>query len=92
MSKVIMYHYVRNYSSKLPYFNFLHKKSFYKQLKFLKRKFNFFVLNDNLHKLRYSKKILLTFDDGLKEHLNIAKFLKKENILGIFFISSYPLI
>ena len=72
MSKVIMYHYVRNYSSKLPYFNFLHKKSFYKQLKFLKRKFNFFVLNDNLHKLRYSKKILLTFDDGLKEHLNIA--------------------
>ena len=45
-------------------------------------------LNDNNFSSisTYKDKLVLTFDDGLKEHLNASKLLKKENILGIFFI------
>ena len=37
MIKAVMYHYVRRYSSELPYLKFLDEKDFIKQLDFLKK-------------------------------------------------------
>ena len=88
MSKVVMYHYIRNFDKSLPYFNFLHLSDFKKQINYLEKKESFFRISDDLDKNFSKNKFLLTFDDGLKEHLNVAKYLKKKNILGFFFIPS----
>ncbi len=92
MSKVLMYHYIRSFDKKFPYFNFLHVKDFKKQNVYLKKKKGFFDLNESITKNIKKNKILLTFDDGLKEHLNIAEYLNKKKIIGFFFIPSLPLI
>lgn len=88
--KIIMYHNVKNYDQKLPYQNFLSIKKFKKQLKFFKDKYGLISNKNEIYKK--NKKVLLTFDDGLKHHYEIAKILKKKNILGIFFICTKPLI
>ena len=91
MSKVVMYHYIRSFDKSLPYFNFLHFNDFKKQINYLEKKKSFFNISDDLNKNYYKNKFLLTFDDGLKEHLNVAKYLKKKNILGLFFIPGLQL-
>ena len=91
MSKVIMYHYVRSFNKLFPYFNFLHLNDFKKQNNFFSKKNSFVKINDNLDEELNQNHFLLTFDDGLKEHLKIAKYLKKKNILGFFFIPTYQL-
>jgi peptidoglycan/xylan/chitin deacetylase (PgdA/CDA1 family) len=88
MTKVIMYHYIRNYSKKFPYYNFLHKKDFQKQIAFFEKKFYF----KNQYDLDNKDNILLTFDDGLKDHIWVAKYLFKKKIKAIFFLSCYPYI
>ena len=83
-----MYHYIRNYSKEFPYFSFLHKDSFLKQIK----KFNNLItLKDDIDFYTNNNKTILTFDDGLKEHFQISKLFFKNNIKGIFFINSLPL-
>ena len=91
MSKIIMYHYIRKFKKDFPFFKFLNEQDFKKQLIFFKKKNSFFSLNDTLKNQLYKNHFLLTFDDGLKEHLKIAKYLHKKKILAIFFISSYPI-
>ena len=86
-----MYHYIRNFDKDFPFFNFLHQKDFIKQNNFLLKKKDFIHLDESLDLNFSEKKFLLTFDDGLKEHLKIAKFLKKRKIMGLFFIPSLPL-
>ena len=83
-----MYHYVKTFDRKLPYFNFLHKESFKKQIKFFENKFKINKINDI--DIFENKKILLTFDDGTKDHYWVANYLKKKNYKAIFFISTYP--
>ena len=86
-----MYHYIRKFDKALPFQNFLHIESFKKQIEYLKSQKKIMELNskiaDSYHKNRY----LLTFDDGFKEHLQIARYLKKKKLLGVFFIPSLPL-
>lgn len=91
MSKVIMYHYIRNFDDEFPYFNFLSLEDFKKQNNFFSKRKKFISLKEDLSENYNKDKFLLTFDDGLKEHLNIAKFLKKKNILGLFFIPTMQL-
>ena len=74
MSKVVMYHYIRGFDKSLPYFNFLHLSDFKKQINYLEKKESFFSVSDDLVKNFSKNKFLLTFDDGLKEHLNVAKY------------------
>ena len=74
MSKVVMYHYIRSFDKSLPYFNFLHFNDFKKQINYLEKKKSFFNISDDLDKIYNKNKFLLTFDDGLKEHLNVAKY------------------
>ena len=73
---------LKNFDPKLPYQNFLSIKKFKKQLKFFKDKYG---LISNKRKYLMKIKNILTFDDGLKHHYEIAKFLNKKKILGIFF-------
>ena len=39
----------------------------------------------------YCNKYILTFDDGLKDHIFVARKLKKHNIKAVFFIPSGPI-
>lgn len=88
MTRVIMYHYIREFDKDFPYFDFLHKKDFKKQINWLKKKFKIIKNNEG----NIKDKTILTFDDGTKDHLWVAKYLKSINLSGIFFISTYPLI
>ncbi len=92
MSNVIMYHYIRSFDNEFPYFKFLDFKNFKKQNNFFLKKKGFIKITDNIDEDYYKDKYLLTFDDGLKEHLKVAKYLHNRNILGIFFVPSYQII
>ena len=85
--KAIMYHYIRDYDKGYPFFNFLSKKKFKKQLNLFEKnilsKYENFSKNDD--------QIILTFDDGLKDHIFVAEELKKRNKTGFFFIPTYQL-
>ena len=87
--KCVTYHYIRNKSKVFPYYNSITKKNFKQQLK----SFNKYGLINNYDELFLeSDKYLLTFDDGLKDHIYAAELLKKKNAVGIFFIPTLPLI
>jgi len=92
MKKIIMYHYIRDYSKEFPFFNFLQKDNFLKQINYFQKK-NILNLNQSFNDFLNSKnKILLSFDDGIKDHYFVFKKLLRFNLKGIFFVSSYPLI
>ena len=86
-----MYHYIKSFNKEIPFFNFLHFDDFKKQNNYFEKKRGFIKITDNLEQIYDKSKFLLTFDDGLKEHLKIAKYLKQKNILGIFFIPGMQL-
>ena len=81
MKKIIMYHYVRNYSKEFPFFNFLHINDFKKQINHLNRKKKILKLSEDLDSFFNSKKVfLLTFDDGFSDHYSVFEILKKQNL------------
>ena len=92
--KSIMYHYIRDFDPKKPYFNYLNFKNFEKQIIYFKNKYKFFDCNDfsyfkGLKNL--NKKIFLTFDDGLScNYKYVFKILKKNKLNGIFYIPTLP--
>ena len=87
--KSIMYHYIRNQNKSFPFFKAIQKKDYKRQLDYFSKNgfvssFNeFFTAND---------KFLLTFDDGIKDHIFAAETLKKYNAIGLFFIPTFPYI
>ena len=82
-----MYHYIRNYNKKFPYANILTINNFKRQI----NKFCKIGLIDEYKSLSIpSNKTILTFDDGLKDHLYAAEILKNFKCIGIFFIPSLP--
>ena len=87
MSKLIMYHYIQNYKKEFPDLNFLHKKNFIKQINYFSKTNKLFSISEKFEiQKKINNKIILTFDDGLKSHLNVAKYLNSKNICGIFSI------
>ncbi len=87
--KSIMYHYVRDFNPKFPFFNSLPTKRFKNQVEnFSKIK----ILNNEKQFKDGSAEIVLTFDDGFKDHIYVAEALKKKNVIGIFFISTFPIV
>ena len=85
--KSIMYHYIRDFDKKYPFHNFLSKKRFTNQIK----NFAKIGLIENYNELFIpNDKIVLTFDDALKDHLWVAEILKKNNVTGIFFVPTEP--
>lgn len=87
--KSIMYHYIRNENKSFPFFKAIQKKGYKRQLDYFSKNgfvssFNeFFIAND---------KFLLTFDDGIKDHIFAAETLKKYDAIGLFFIPTFPYI
>ena len=95
----VMYHYVRHISnSKHPEIKGLELDGFERQIQYFKTNYKvidifqmFDSLNGNMDLPENS--ILLTFDDGLKDHFqNVYPILKKNEIQGIFFPPSMPII
>lgn len=86
--KAIMYHYVRIPDIRIPYFKFLHFKNFKKQLDYLQS--NYQILDPLvISKSVAADGIILTFDDGLKDHFDyVMPELIKRNLKAIFYIST----
>lgn len=89
---IVMYHYVRNIKkSKQPNLKGLEFLDFKKQIFFFKKKFNLlsssqFIEILNSKKIPTKKSILLTFDDGYRDHFEyVFPFLKKQNVSAIFY-------
>ncbi len=87
-----MYHYVQNIEKKR--FPNLHARSnseFDNQIDYLDEKFHIAPALDL--EVQSNKKVVLTFDDGLKDHYkNVFPRLLKRNLFGQFFVSSAPLL
>jgi len=92
-----MYHYVRPIkNSKYPSIKGLEIINFKKQIMFFREKFGFqdfnFLFNESF--LEHNKTpVILTFDDGLKDHFrHVYPILKNENIPGLFFPPAKPIL
>lgn len=88
MMKAIMYHYVRMPDAAYPYFRFLHFDDFKKQLDYFSQ--NFLILHPSvLNEQKTTNGIILTFDDGVKDHIDfVLPELQKRNLSAIFYIST----
>ena len=87
-----MYHYVKNIKkSKYPNLKGLEFSDFKKQIFYLKKNFNILSNNQfieilNSRKIPKKKSILLTFDDGYRDHFEyVFPFLKKQDVSAIFY-------
>lgn len=89
-----MYHYIREGNKDLPYFRYLHLDDFRKQLDYFGSKYNFITKEAFIEciktKTPIENGIILTFDDGLKDHKLIAQELFDRNLWGIFYIATNP--
>ena len=92
---IVMYHYVRDLkNSRYPNIKGLDIKKFKKQIKFFKENYNFVRIEDLIEYYKNPKEkelpekaILLTFDDGYKDHYTyVLPVLLENNIQGSFYI------
>ena len=87
-----MYHYVRPSSEEYPFFNSLDVDVFIKQLNHFNNEYGFISKEKYFDAVSNNKNIdgvVLTFDDGLKDHFSyVLPELKKRNLWGIFYIPS----
>ena len=91
--KVLMYHYIREYDLNLPDLKFLHVKDFAKQLDYLEEEYGFIERSAFIDSIKNNNScpegVILTFDDGLKDHFSyVLPELLKRNLWGIFYVSS----
>ena len=90
--KAIMYHYVRPDSLVLPNFKSLHIDDFEKQLDYFEEEFGFVSKVDFLRALETGippEGVVLTFDDGFKDHIQyVLPALVKRKLWGIFYITT----
>jgi peptidoglycan/xylan/chitin deacetylase (PgdA/CDA1 family) len=94
--KIIMYHYVRPKSNDNGNLRYLTSDQFQSQLDFFDKNYDFLSIEEfkyNFENNILSKKVLLTFDDGLIDHFDyVFPILKERNIKGIFYVPSSILI
>jgi len=87
---IIMYHYVRPYSKSFPFFKNLDLMNFSKQLDYFEKNYGFLSKEDYQESIKtgVSKKgVVLTFDDGFKDHYeHVLPELNKRRLWGIFYI------
>ena len=90
---IVMYHYVRNLQrSRYPDIKGLNVSEFKNQLDYLNDRYNFVTVNQCIQHIYHGSKnfpenaMLLTFDDGYKEHYNeVFPILEARGIQGAFF-------
>lgn len=95
--KAIMYHYVRPIDPGLPFFRHLHIEDFEKQLEYFGNTYGFVKKQDLIDSVENQgpapKGVILTFDDGFKDHFEfVLPSLLKFNLWGIFYIPTRPYI
>ena len=95
--RVVMYHYVRPWSSRLPHLKSLHSDDFKKQIDALGNLGRFLTREEFEDCLDGAPApndgILLTFDDGFAEHAAfVAPYLASKGLWGQFFVTSIPYI
>ncbi len=94
--KAIMYHYVRPDNHSIPYFRHLHVDNFVKQLDYFENEFGFISRMDFQECISLAepiKGVVLTFDDGFKDHYQyVLPELLKRDLFGIFYIPTSPFI
>jgi len=87
-----MFHYVRPDDPEYPYFNHLHLDTFKKQLDYFDKKYDFLSQDEYYRSINnsvYTDGVVLTFDDGFKDHYQyVLPELKKRNLWGLFYIST----
>lgn len=90
--KIVMYHYVRPIkNSKYPEIKGLELDGFIRQMEFFKKNFTFITAKQLLSCIYNGETIpdnaiLLTFDDGLKDHYSyVFPVLQQFNVQGLFF-------
>ena len=89
-----MYHYVWEIKNSIyPRIKGLEFSKFKKQLDYLEKNFNIISPKDFLKKKFPEKSCLLTFDDGLKDHINyVFPELIKRKLKGFFFPPAAPIV
>jgi peptidoglycan/xylan/chitin deacetylase (PgdA/CDA1 family) len=88
-----MYHYVRPKTNLNLYY--ITNKNFEKQIDYLENHYGI-VSKEQWNNFRdtgrFPKGVLLTFDDGLKDHINnVIPVLTKRNLFAIFYVCTDPL-
>lgn len=90
--KAVMYHYVRPYDANFPHFKNLHVNDFENQLDYFEKEFGFVSKEDYLNALETGVPVpgvVLTFDDGFKDHVkHVLPVLRRRNLWGIFYITT----
>src|SRR5512141_2911835 len=88
--KAIMYHYVRPSDPELPYFRHLDFEDFQKQLDYFDDHFGYVPYADFLQSLSAGEPtqgVVLTFDDGFKDHYQyVFPHLRERGLWGIFYV------
>jgi peptidoglycan/xylan/chitin deacetylase (PgdA/CDA1 family) len=91
--KGIMYHYVRESEAEYPFFRHLHVEDFAKQLDYFQETFGFVGEQEFLDALQTGvppKGVVLTFDDGVKDHYKyVYPLLKERGIAGVFYVPTF---
>ena len=85
-----MYHYVRNNNSEYPNFKNLTIDQFRRQIDFFYNTYGFISKEDFIHsienKISIKKGVILTFDDGFKDHYhNVLPILEEKKAWGFFY-------
>ncbi len=88
----IMYHYVRPDNRNYPFFKSINICTFRKQLDYFEKEYGFLSKKEYKSAVRSGnnpKGVVLTFDDGFKDHFNyVLPELEARGLWGIFYIST----
>ena len=92
--KPVMYHYVRPSADGLPYFPYLSLADFERQLDDFASDYGFVGRDDFVRWVEGGPApggVLLTFDDGLRDHAEfVLPALQARGLFGLFYVSSGP--
>ena len=94
---IVMYHFVRKKEKKYPNLRILEYDKFKSQIDYLCKNFNILSKNQFLeimdsNKIPYKPSVLLTFDDGYKDHYDyVFPYLLKKKITGSFYAPISPI-
>ncbi len=92
--KPVMYHYVRPQAVGLPFFPYLALRDFERQLDHFEEAYGFVSKEEFtawVDGAPAPKGVLLTFDDGLRDHVDyVLPALAQRGLFGLFYVSSGP--
>ncbi len=94
--KAVIYHYVQCGTYGLPHFPYLHFDDFRRQMDWFTKKYGIvsrIEFEQWVSGGKVPEGVLLTFDDGLRDHVDyVLPEIQKRGFWGLFYVSSFPLI